>query len=438
VNNTSRSRLAFPVTTLPIILLSGCLVNPTVDDIQPATVNACQKVDFTGTFVHITQGNLVDTSGTKIPLAAGTLTNDPIPGSQVFRVAIAMPPVPVGDYKISIDQTGGSVFFLGFVSAGSATSSKTFHVATTVQPPLLMLTATNSTGPGAPAVLTPSVAGTGTAAIFPGNLSGSVGPRTVHACKTTTYALGGENQCATAQSAKATVTVAGPVITDVTPSSAVAGGFILVAGTGFNDPAFCGNTEVSLTNGATTYVLATQNGTPVAVSAAINSCVPGGKYDVIVKTSEGSAKFPTKLTVQPFVGTACPDDGNQCTKDMCVNGACAHQPLNGTTCGTEGKCSMGACIMSKTSLPAQMCVKALPPPTNPNLNECVPDGQLGNHCCNSASAPAACINGVCFLCIAHGAACGTPGSRSSLCCSQGDACVSDPVTAATTCNVPSN
>lgn len=436
---SSRSRLAFSVATLVTVVLAGCTVGPSVNDIQPATVNACQKVDFTGTFVNITQGYLVDASGTKIPLAAGTLTKDPVPGSEIFRVAIAMPPVPVGDYKISIDQTGGSVFFLGFVSAGSATSTKTFHVATTVDPPRLMLTATNSTGPGAPAVLTPSIVGTGTAVIDPGNLSGSNGPQTVHACKTTIYTLVGKNQCAPAASAQATVTVAGPVITTVSPSSAAAGASILVSGTGFNDPTFCGDAEVSLANGTTKYLLATLAGTPTALSAGINSCVPAGTYGVVVKTSEGSATSPGKLTVKPFVGTACPDDGNQCTKDVCSNGACVHQPLTGMTCGGGGTCNnMGTCIASTTPPPQQMCVKATVPPTNANLNECVPDGQPGNHCCNTASAPEVCIWSICRACIPHGAACGTAGSSSALCCSATDACVADPVTAATTCNVPSN
>jgi len=430
-------RFASGITPPLAVLLSACgSLNPYINSITPAAVPACSQIDFSGLFVNVTQAYVVDGNGAKTPLS--NLQADPILGQDIFRLKATLPPVPVGPYNVAIDENGGSIFvFLGYVNPGTATSTTKFDITTAVQPPRFTLSATNSPAPGDSATLTPGIVGTATSAVItPGGLA-ATSPRTVHPCKTTTYTLSGGDLCAIATPAQATVTVANPVVTEVSPVSVAAGGNFVVSGTGFN-AAVCGVTQIDLVSGATKYTQVTLAGDETALSSVVNPCVPPGRYDVVVHTAAGASNASVSLMVTPSTVTACPSDNNECTADACVAGACTHEPLNGTMCtegGQSGTCMSGTCKTSTTTQPPPVCVQVTPMPTEANSNECVPSSLTGPHCCNTVAAPALCNYGICRACTPHGGACGVPGAA-VICCGQDDACVADPVTAATTCNVP--
>lgn len=436
------TRIASIAGFVTFAFVTGCAGTflPSVDTIEPTSVDACSTVVFTGLFVGITKAYVVDSQGVQTPVVSGTLQPAPIPGT-LFRATSAIPPVPVGTYRLTIDENGGSVFFLGNVAKGSATSKQTFRVANAVQPPSLMLTATNSPAPGAAATLTPSIIGIATEAIIsPGNLSGLTGPRTVHACKTTKYTLTAADKCAPANPAQATVTVAGPAVASVSPTAVPAGSAIIVSGSGFNDPGFCGDSELSLVSGSTVFTQPILVGNQTALSAAVNRCVPPGTYNIVVRTAVGSSINSVRLNVTAPTGEACPSDGNECATHGCDGGTCAHKPLTGTKCGGgTGVCNAGTCVVPSpvTPPPVQACVQASQPPTASNAGECVPPSQLGPHCCNTASATAICWYNICRKCIPHGSSCPTgAGPASQICCDPNDMCVADAVTGAVACNVP--
>jgi hypothetical protein len=237
------------------------------------------------------------------------------------------------------------------------------------------------------------------------------------------------------------------VVTRLNQTSVAAGGAFTVFGTGFNNPGFCGNSEVSLVSGSTAYTQATLSGSDSSINSAVNSCVPPGTYNVVVRTAVGKSSNYVPVRVTAPSGAACPSDNNECTEDVCQNGACVHLPtsfgscsidgLTGT-CGSGECCANGKCSTSTSSQPPA-CVQATTPPTAADENQCVEDDMSGPHCCSTGSSPAVCNYGVCLACIPHGAGCGTAGPPGVYtCCSSGDACVADPNTAATTCNVPSD
>jgi len=423
---------------LAAVTLGACgRYDPYVNKITPPSVPACSQIDFSGLFVNVTHAYAVDSNGVKTPLL--NLQADPILGVNLFRLKASLPSLPIGTYNISIDENGGTVYLLYDVNAGSATSTTTFNVTTVLAPPRLALSATNSPAPGDAATLTPQVVGATSAVITPGNLNAaSSTPLTVHPCKTTTYTLKGSDQCAVGIPAQATVTVAPPLVLQVSPTSVPAGSNFVVSGTGFNAAA-CGATQIELVSGATKYTQVTLAGDETSLSSIVNSCVPPGRYNVVVHTAVGDSNSSVSLVVTSPTGTACPSDNNDCTQDVCSAGACTHKPLNGTMCtagGQSGTCMSGICKAS--TAPTQtppLCVPVTPNPTEANLNECVPSNLTGPHCCNTAAAPALCNYTICRACIPHGGACGVPGAA-VICCGPDDACVADPVTAATTCNVP--
>jgi hypothetical protein len=419
------------------LLLGACSpLNPYINSITPAAVPACSQIDFSGLFVNVTQAFVVDGNGVKTQLS--NLEADPIFGQQIFRLKATLPPVPVGPYNVSIDENGGSIFvFLGFVNPGTATSTTRFNITTAVQAPQLTLLATDSPAPGDAATLTPTVVGTATSAVItPGGLSATE-PHTVHPCKTTTYTLSGGDQCAIATPAQVKVTVANPVVTEVSPVSVAAGDDFVISGTGFN-AAVCGVTQIELVSGGTKYTQVTLAGDETSLSSVVNPCVPPGLYDVVVHTAVGDSNASVSIRVTPPTITACPGGGNDCTKDACQGGVCTHEALTGPVCsedGQSGKCSSGTCEVSGSTTTPPVCVQVTSMPTDSNLNECVPNNLSGPHCCSTPAVPALCNYTICRACISHGGACGVS-STPSICCSPDDLCVADPVTAVTTCNVP--
>src|ERR1700683_358749 len=432
-------RFVLIVGVTPALTFGACFFgeNPYINKITPAAVPACSQIDFSGLFIEVTHVYAVDASGVKTPLPS--FQPDPILGQDIFRFKARLTALPVVPYNLSIDENGGPIFgFLGSVNPGSATSTATFNVTTALAPPRLALSATNSPAPGDAATLTPQAVGATSAVITPGNLNAaSSTPLTVHPCKTTTYTLTGSDQCAVGIPAQATVTVAPPLVVQVSPTSVPAGGNFVISGTGFNAPV-CGPTQIELVSGAIKYTQVTLAGDETSLSSVVNPCVPPGHYNVVVHTAVGDSNNSVSLIVTPSTATACPSDNNDCTKDVCSAGVCTHEPLNATMCttgGQSGTCTSGTCKTSTDSTPVPPnCVPVTPNPTNANLNECVPSTLAGPHCCDTAAAPALCNYTICRACTPHGGACGVPGAA-IICCSPDDACVADPVTAATTCNV---
>ena len=75
-----------------------------------------------------------------------------------------------------------------------------------------------------------------------------------------------------------------------------------------------------------------------------NECSPSPSECVAASfCTGGSLGCPPNRNVAS--GTACDDDGNPCTSDICANGACAHPAKpDGTPCPT-GVCRDGLCVV---------------------------------------------------------------------------------------------
>jgi hypothetical protein len=158
-------------------------------------------------------------------------------------------------------------------------------------------------------------------------------------------------------------------------------------------------------------------------------------------------------------GTACTDDGNACTSDVCETSACAHLPETGAACTSDGNpCTTdvcddtGACTHNNPTggkVCASMCIAAATCCTNADCTApangsgvCSGAGGSCTTTCNGGykACGAACIaNATCCsntdcsggqVCSGVGGSCGCPGGTY--------ACGATCIASSTCCNAPSN
>ncbi len=172
-----------------------------------------------------------------------------------------------------------------------------------------------------------------------------------------------------------------------------------------------------------------------------------------VPCKQAACHFATKLcvTTDKAVGTACPDDGNKCTDDVCDgSGVCTHpDKSNGVSCGDGKTCQNGECTGGLTcpspcagdkicdgSTGFCTCPASRPVPCRDNTIRCTTDPntdeeRCGPNCvdCAVSAAPGSiCCGGVCVTgCGPNtnsgcdgpcGPSC-TPCSGGQLCCNLG-------------------
>lgn len=381
------------------VAAAGCNQDPSILEVKPPSLDACDTIQINGVYADIQQVAVVDSANVKTPLVPGSLLRT----DQAFGISGKVPLVSPGTYRVFMDQKGGNGGYFT-INPGTVTSTQTFQIANTFTAPVVSLTATDAVAPGSPATLTPTISGaTTTAVINPGNLSAS-GPRTVAACKTTTYTLTASNRCATA-SASATVHVPAPTVSSVAPTSVTAGGSITVTGSAFAHNT-CNGTKASLVSGSSTYALGqVTTNSMTSLTAVVAPCTPPGTYTVEVSTDAGKSSNLVRLQVAAHPNP-CPEDGNACTKEACGSGGVCKSTnvANGTVCPT-GTCTAGKCIAPTT-----------PPPT------CV----MNNGSCTAKTdccQPANCVGLTCKACTLSGNECPDHMAGGSYCCSNVENCV---------------
>lgn len=97
----------------------------------------------------------------------------------------------------------------------------------------------------------------------------------------------------------------------------------------------------------------------------------------------------------------------------------------GPACEPGTVCQSGKCV-SMTGAGGNSCARV--------GQSCVPDSQLGNHCCKLSGSSELCNFEICVTCIAHRAIC--PAYSKQICCNSDDQCVADPVDGVIRCDVP--
>jgi hypothetical protein len=401
------SRVRFFGLYAALIVLYGCSENPSVSKITPTRLSACATGSFTGTFVNITQVNLVNASGTLIPVTDYGPAGQPgeiVTWLTATGVRFTVPFVPPGEYRISFVDGGGRLLSPKFtvVKAGEAISATSFTIDDGILPPQVSLTATNVSAPGESATLTPVVNGTATNVyIEPGPLPGNKGPITTAACKTTKYSLYAWNQCTYAVRS-ATVEVPEPTVTQV--SQMTQGNSFTVTGAAFPNPGFCPTPELDLWQSGDASPSVISSGSETTLGSVVSPCVSPGSYGLSVTTLQGRSNL---VDVKVLAGQS------SCSGTIQVAGQCY-----------ASECRNRACVSVASSCPVN------PPPSESCLavasTGCMPDTQSGAHCCNTMTAPAVCIWGQCNSCVAHGLSCG--GNYGRTCCTAGEQCLPDPET----------
>src|SRR5437899_4587907 len=131
-------------------------------------------------------------------------------------------------------------------------------------------------------------------------------------------------------------------------------------------------------------------------------------------------------------GTACTDDGNVCTTDLCngSSGACQHAPGNaGTTCRAAAG---GGCDVAETCTgSSSTCPNDAFPPSTLTRRSAENYGDVGENCPgNSATCPADSVKAAGTACTDDGNVCTTDQCNGSV---ASPTCVHNPGNAGTTC-----
>ena len=139
----------------------------------------------------------------------------------------------------------------------------------------------------------------------------------------------------------------------------------------------------------------------------------------------------TELCVyEPLTGTACSDDGNACTDDVCAAGVCAHDATDGAVCGEDSECTQDRCVgdTCTTQEIAGACDDGV---------GCTDDSCQAGACVHEANA-GHCDDGVACTVDVCDAATGCGSTPNDDLCEDGVACTDDFCDAATGCGATPN